>query len=213
MHRIAATPGGWNPDLDGVILVEQTPAPIAVLTSADTEIQTLAAVLPQLPADFPALRAVNLLQLQQPYSVDDYGDRVLTQAQVIILRLLGGRAYWSYGLEVVKSVAQQSGAALFVLPGDDRPDPDLMSHSTIALTQVHQLWQYLLAGGVANVANGIQFAANVGLGRQDTVQPPVAVPKVGLYSFTTSKGGQDPPGCADPLTKGVFRVWGGATAS
>ena len=27
MHRIAATPGGWNPDEEGVIFVEQTPAP------------------------------------------------------------------------------------------------------------------------------------------------------------------------------------------
>ncbi|MGB0563665.1 MAG: cobaltochelatase subunit CobN [Spirulinaceae cyanobacterium] len=187
MHRIAATPGGWNPDLDGVILVEQTPAPLVFLTSADTEIQTLAAALPQLPSDFPEIRAVNLLQLQQPYSIDDYGDRVLSKAQVIILRLLGGRAYWSYGLEVVKAIAQQTSAALFVLPGDDRPDPDLMSHSTVALTQVHQLWQYLLAGGVANVANGMQFAAHVGLGRQNAVRSPETVPKVGRYDNVQQK--------------------------
>lgn len=33
MHRIAATPGGWNPDTDGVIFIEQTPAPIIFLTA------------------------------------------------------------------------------------------------------------------------------------------------------------------------------------
>ncbi|NEO87095.1 MAG: cobaltochelatase subunit CobN [Spirulina sp. SIO3F2] len=181
MHRIAATPGGWTPELDGVILIEQNPAPIVFLTSADTEIQTLAAALPQLSSDFPAIRALNLLQLQQPFSIDDYGDTVLRQARVIILRLLGGRAYWSYGLEVVKEFATETGAALFVLPGDDRPDPDLMSHSTVALTQVHQLWQYLLAGGVANVANGLRYAANVGLGREDKVEGAIAVPKIGHY--------------------------------
>ena len=46
---------------------------------------------------------------------------------------LGGRAYWSYGLEVAKDTAEQTGAALIVIPGDDRPDLDLMGHSTVSL--------------------------------------------------------------------------------
>ncbi|MEL7005073.1 MAG: hypothetical protein AAFN93_20390, partial [Bacteroidota bacterium] len=70
MHRIAATPGGWNPDTDGVIILDQTPAPIIILTAADTEIQTLAASLPQLPQDFPGFRVASLLQLQQELSSD-----------------------------------------------------------------------------------------------------------------------------------------------
>jgi cobaltochelatase CobN len=31
MHRIAATPGGWNPQTEGVVFIEQTPAPIVFL--------------------------------------------------------------------------------------------------------------------------------------------------------------------------------------
>ena len=57
-------------------------------------------------------------------------------AQVIIVRLIGGQAYWSYGLEVVQETARQTGAVLIVLPGDDRPDPTLMSHSTASLADV-----------------------------------------------------------------------------
>ncbi len=45
MHRLAATPGGWNPDAEGVIFIEQIPAPIVLLTAADTDIQTLAAAV------------------------------------------------------------------------------------------------------------------------------------------------------------------------
>ena len=45
MHRIAAMPGGWNPQAEGVIFIEQTPAPIIFLTAADTDIQTLAAAV------------------------------------------------------------------------------------------------------------------------------------------------------------------------
>ncbi|HEY9901188.1 MAG TPA: hypothetical protein V6D43_01955, partial [Candidatus Sericytochromatia bacterium] len=102
MHRIAATPGGSNPQTEGVVFIEQTPAPIVFITAADTDIQTLAASRSQLPGGFPALRVVNLLQLQQQLAIDTYAENVLASAQIIILRLLGGRSYWSYGLEVVQ---------------------------------------------------------------------------------------------------------------
>jgi cobaltochelatase CobN len=181
MHRIAATPGGWNPQAEGVIFIEQSPAPIVFLTAADTDIQTLAASTSQLPVGFPGLRVVNLLQLQQQLTIDTYAENVLSSAQIIILRILGGRAYWSYGLEVVQDIVQQTGAALVVLPGDDRPDPDLMSHSTVSLTVVNQVWRYLTEGGVENVVNALKFVADVCL--EPTYHPPAPkpVPRVGLY--------------------------------
>lgn len=107
MHRIAATPGGWNPQAEGVIFIEQTPAPIVFLTAADTDIQTLAASISKLPIGFPAIRVVNLMQLQQQLTIDTYAENVLASAQIIIVRLLGGRSYWSYGLEVVRETVQQ----------------------------------------------------------------------------------------------------------
>jgi cobaltochelatase CobN len=181
MHRIAATPGGWNPQAEGVIFIEQSAAPIVFLTAADTDIQTLAASTSQLPVGFPGLRVVNLLQLQQQLTIDTYAENVLSSAQIIILRILGGRAYWSYGLEVVLDTVQQTGAALVVLPGDDRPDPDLMSHSTVSLTVVNQVWRYLTEGGVENVVNALKFVADVCL--EQTYHPPAPkpVPRVGLY--------------------------------
>jgi len=208
MHRIAATPGGWTPDTDGVILIEQTPAPILFLTSADTEIQTLAAALPGLPADFPPIRAVNLLQLQQPLSIDDYGEKVLSHAKVIILRLLGGRSYWAYGLEVVQEIVTTTGAMLLVMPGDDRPDPELISHSTAPLGVVHQFWQYLLEGGIANVAQGLQWLSNQTLGTSYRVEDPQPVPRLGVWEGSPLaplfKGGER----VNPLIKGVGAAGG-----
>ncbi|MBD2742497.1 cobaltochelatase subunit CobN [Coleofasciculus sp. FACHB-1120] len=183
MHRLAATPGGWNPDAEGVIFIEQTPAPIVLLTAADTDIQTLAAAVSKLPEGFPALRVVNLLQLQQQLSIDTYAEEVLEQAQVIILRLLGGRSYWSYGLEVVRETVQRTGAALIVMPGDDRPDPDLISHSTVSLSVVNQLWRYLIEGGGENFANALKFIADICLEGSYNPLPPQEVPRVGLYQW------------------------------
>lgn len=185
MHRLAATPGGWTPDTEGVIFVEQTPAPLVILTAADTDIQAIAQALPHLPSDFPALRVANLLQLQQALTIDTYAEDVLEQAQGIVLRLLGGRAYWSYGLEVVQELAEHRGIALIVLPGDDRPDPDLMSLSTVPLRAVHELWQYFTEGGVENLAQGLQHLAQVVLGLSYRPLAPQPVPRVGRYPFQT----------------------------
>ena len=182
MHRLAATPGGWTPDSDGVIFVEQSPGEIAVLTAADTDIQCLAAAVAHLPEDFPAIRAVHLLNLQQPLTIDDYAEKVLSQAKVIILRSLGGRSYWSYGLEILKELAENQSITLFVVPGDDRPDPELMSHSTIALNTVHQVWQYFTEGGVGNWINGLKYLTNACLKTDYQFLPPQTVPKVGVYS-------------------------------
>lgn len=187
MHRIAPLPGGFIPGdpSAGVIIVEQTPAPIVFLTAADTDIQVLAQAVSQLSPNFPALRVVNLLQLQQPFTIDTYAEDVLEQAQVIILRLLGGRSYWSYGLEVVKDLVQRTGAALFVLPGDDRPDPDLLSHSTVSLQAVHTLWRYFTEGGADNTRAALQFVGHHCLGHPELPSSPQAVPKVGLYPWQT----------------------------
>ena len=183
MHRIAATPGGWNPNSEGVIFVEQTPAPIVILTAADTDIQTLAAATNKLPTNFPQIRVVNLLQLQQQLSIDNYAETVLNQAQIIILRLLGGRAYWSYGLEVVKETVENTNAALLVLPGDDRPDPDLISHSTVSLSIVNQLWRYFIEGGVSNFVNSLKFVANYCLEQKHNFVAPEEVPRIGIYNW------------------------------
>jgi len=187
MHRIAATPGGWTPETEGVVFIEQTPAPIHILTAADTDIQMLARAVSQLPPDFPAVRVANILNLQQELSIDAYAETVLTQAKIIILRLLGGRAYWSYGLEVVKETAEENGAFLFTLPGDDRADPTLMSHSTVSLTAVNQLWQYFTEGGVNNCRHGLQFVADLGCGTHYHPPGVQSVPRVGLYSSAVPK--------------------------
>ncbi|MEH2027884.1 cobaltochelatase subunit CobN [Nostoc sp.] len=184
MHRISSTSGGWNQS-EGLIFLEQTPAPFVLITAADTDIQTLAAAVTKLPASFPALRVANLLQLQQQLSIDTYGEQVLELAQVIILRLLGGRSYWGYGLEVVQEIVQRNGITLIVMPGDDAFDPDLISQSTVPLGVVNQVWQYFSEGGVENFVNALQFISDSCLLTAYNPPPPQPIPRVGLYEWGT----------------------------
>ncbi|MGB8688001.1 MAG: cobaltochelatase subunit CobN, partial [Microcoleus sp.] len=183
MHKIAATPGGWNPQAEGVIFIQQTPAPIVFISAADTDIQTLAAAVSKLPAEFPKLRAVNLLQLQQQLTIDTYAEEILEHAEVIIIRLLGGRSYWSYGLETLRETAEKTQAKLIVMPGDDSPDPDLISHSNISLSAVNQLWRYFTEGGVQNFVNALKFAADTCLKTSFIPPLPQTVSRVGIYDW------------------------------
>ncbi|NJR21034.1 MAG: cobaltochelatase subunit CobN [Richelia sp. CSU_2_1] len=189
MHKIAATPGGWNPQTSGVIFIQQNPAPIVFISAADTDILTMAAAA-KMPLDFPKIRAVNLLQLQQELTIDTYAEEVLEKAEVIILRLLGGRSYWSYGLEVLRETVQKTQASLILMPGDDSPDPDLMSHSTVSLSAVNRLWRYFTEGGVQNFVNALLFAADTCL--QTAFNPPLpqTVSRVGIYDWAGHADGK-----------------------
>ncbi|MEM6452101.1 MAG: cobaltochelatase subunit CobN [Cyanobacteria bacterium P01_D01_bin.105] len=196
MHRLAATPGGWDSNAEGVVFIEQTPSPIVLLTAADTDISALNQVLQALPQtppkttaqgvpqrfnDFPDIRAVNLLQLQQQLTIDTYADEVLRHAQLIILRVLGGRAYWSYGLEVVKAIAAESKIALVVMPGDDRPDLDLMGHSTVPLAVVNQLWRYFCAGGISNIRHAFMYICDQTFATDFAPPLPEDIANIGIY--------------------------------
>ncbi|MEG4988693.1 cobaltochelatase subunit CobN [Microcoleus sp. BR0-C5] len=183
MHKIAATPGGWNPQAEGVIFIQQTPAPIVFISAADTDIQTLAAAASKMPTKFPKVRAVNLLQLQQQLTIDTYAEEVLERAEVIILRLLGGRSYWSYGLEILRETVQKTNASLIVMPGEDSPDPDLISHSNVSLSAVNQLWRYFTEGGVQNFVNALKFAADTCLKTSYNSPLPQTVSRVGIYDW------------------------------
>jgi len=182
VHRIAATPGGWTPESEGVVFVEQSSAPIVVLSAADTDIQILARAIAQLPNDFPSVRVANLLHLQQQLTIDTYADDVLRHARIIVVRLLGGRGYWPYGVEVLKQLADDDGIAVVFVPGDDRPAPDLISHSTVSLSTVNQIWRYFTEGGLENITRLLQSLSDIGLSTTYNPLPPETIPLVGTYT-------------------------------
>ncbi|AFY53848.1 cobaltochelatase CobN subunit [Rivularia sp. PCC 7116] len=183
MHRISATKTEFNLESEDLIFLEQTTAKFVFLTSADTDIQTVAAAVSKLPPTFDAIRVANLLNLQHQISIDSYAEQVLEFAQVIILRLLGGTSYWSYGLEVVSEIVQRNGTNLIVIPGDDALDLNLISHSTLPLASVSQISRYFSQGGVSNFVNAFKFIADTCFSTSFNPLPPQEIPSFGLYDY------------------------------
>jgi cobaltochelatase CobN len=124
MHLLAAKPGAVSDGSEAVDL-GQTPGDIVIVSAADTELAGLAQARAVLPPDAPSLRLANLLFLGHNLSVDKYLDEVVRHAKLVVVRLLGGASYWPYGIEQLAALCRDHGIGLAVLPGDDRPDPEL----------------------------------------------------------------------------------------
>ena len=141
MHLLAAEPGAIA-DGSAAVDLGQTPGDIVVLSAADSEISCLAAAQRRLiegGPDRPSLRLASLLRLGHHYSVDRHVETVLGRAKLVVVRLLGGSAYWRYGVERLAALARDGGPKLALLPGDDQPDAELARLSTVPAEAAHRL--------------------------------------------------------------------------
>jgi cobaltochelatase CobN len=177
MHLLASIPGSLD---DGQATDPgQTPAEVVVISAADTEIAALALARGEMP-DPPGLRLMNLMHLRHPYSVDLHLDACATGARLVVARVLGGLSYWRYGAEQYAARLAEAGVPLALLPGDDKPDPDLRTLSTVSAADYDALWAFLVEGGPENAAGFLTHARAIA---RDEPRPPPARPllRAGLY--------------------------------
>ncbi len=144
----------------------QSPADLIVLSFSDGDLGAFAAGWKRADAAgsrMPSLRLANLTALQHPLSVDTYVEQTLAGAKGILIRLIGGRSYWSYGLQQVENLARAKGIALAVLAADGRIDTRLDAASTIPLPTLRRLAHLCDTGGaIAAQAALAQFALAAG---------------------------------------------------
>ncbi|MDX1432197.1 MAG: cobaltochelatase subunit CobN, partial [Gammaproteobacteria bacterium] len=179
MHLLQARAGAIADGSEAVDL-GQSPGDVVFLSAADTELTALADARARLGEDFASLRLANLMHLSHPLSVDNYLDDVVRHARLVIARVMGGRGYWPYGVEQLQVVCAEHGVALALLPGDDRPDADLVEASNLAPDVLHRLWQYTVHGGRENLVNLLAYAASL-LGEACDWQEPRALLRAGTY--------------------------------
>ena len=184
MHLLAAQPGGVDDAAEAVDL-GQSPGEIVVLSAADTEIACLAAAqrarIDEAGEDaVPTLRLANMMNLSHNLSVDLYVESVIEHARLVVLRILGGRGYWPYGVDEIAAACGGKGIPLAVLPGDEQPDPELQALSTLPGEACHRLWQYCAHGGIANARSFLAYGASL-IGRAAEWKEPAPLLRAGLY--------------------------------
>ncbi|WP_053150044.1 cobaltochelatase subunit CobN [Pseudomonas sp. P97.38] len=179
MHLLRTQPGGFVAD-DNIADLGQTPAELVILCSGDSSLALLAEAARQLPDDYPPFRLANPMQVQNHASVDLYFEDVLRHAKVILLSLHGGIGYWRYGIERLMELAGR-GVTLILVPGDDRPDPELSDLSNVPFEGRDRLWQFLRQGGLGNALNLFYNLASQWFGRDYPWDEPQALPRTAIY--------------------------------
>ena len=177
MHRLAAVPGSTSPS-DGVVFIEQPPAEVVLLSSADTDLAALASLLDHDPhplGEAVAIRALNLAALQHPAVCDHYLRTSLQQTRLLVVRLLGGRSHWGYGLEQLERwAAQAPGRQLMVLAGTPDLETELLPLGTVAPTISRACGRCLQEGGGDNLQRVLHSLR--GLLEQGSAEPPCPQP-------------------------------------
>ena len=199
MHLLATLPGVIA-DGSAAVDLAQTPGDIVVLSSADTELALLAAAAARRRAQdptAPSLRLAPILRLGHNFSVDLYMETI-ARARLVIARVLGGSAYWPYGVERLVETCRANRIPLALLPGDDKPDPELADLSTLMPDSTLRLWRYLAEGGPANAENLLRYAASL-IGHPAAWAEPAPLLRAGLYW----------PDCALPSLDDIASDWRG----
>lgn len=191
MHRLAAIPGGWSPNDDGVVFVDQSPGDLVFLSAADTELHSLGRAYADLAAEargadclvaaLPSLRTASLLHFKRELTVDTYVDAVIIKAKAVVLRLIGGESYYPHLCDAVRLACSERKIPVLFLPGHGEPDLELLGGSTVPLALADRAWRYCEAGGRDNLRGLLRFLFREVLGLAWEYPPPLAHPELFLF--------------------------------
>jgi len=147
MHLLSAQAGAIQQEGEAIDL-DQTPGAYIFASSADSELAMLAAAADR--AGEEELRLANTLRLANNLSVDLWLEKTVAHARLVVLRLIGGIAYFRYGVDELAALCANRGIPLVLLPGDANPDPILCDRSSIHPDDWSRLHALFTAGGPDN---------------------------------------------------------------
>ena len=101
---------------------------------------------------------------------------LLAEADVVVVRVLGGRRYWEDGIDTVLA----SGTPVVALGGEQSPDAEMMELSTVPAGVAAQAHTYLAQGGPANLAQLHAFLSDTVLLTGEGFAPPAELPSWGV---------------------------------
>ena len=111
-------------------------------------------------------------------------------ADIVVVRILGGRRAWEDGLDAVLA----SGVPAIVLGGEQAPDAELMELSTVSTGIVAEAHAYLAHGGPENLRQLARFLSDAVILTGEGFEPPVPMPAWGLLDRSADQVPADATG-------------------
>ena len=188
MHLLSAQAGAIQQEGEAIDL-NQRPGALVFASSADSELAMLSGAAARAGED--ELRLANTLRLSNNLSVDLWLEKTVAHARLVVLRLIGGAAYFQYGVDELTALCANRRISLALLPGDANPDPILQSRSTIHPEDWTRLHSLFIAGGPDN-ADAILRAFKL-------LAAPSSGPAGHLLPDGEKIAGSTPPTSAEPF--------------
>src|SRR4029079_13622737 len=101
---------------------------------------------------------------------------LLAEAEVVVVRVLGGRRYWEEAIDTVLG----SGRPVVALGGEQAPDAEMMELSTVPAGGAAQAHHDVAPSGAATLARRHAFLPDTVLLTGEGFAPPVALPSWGV---------------------------------
>ena len=181
MHLVSLESAGTYLGSDEAVDLEIPAGDIIILSSADTDLLLLStAAKTATKTHNLSVRLANYMALSHPYAVDLFVAKTAARAKMIIVRLLGGKSYWPYGVEQLQAAAKAQNIPFLALSGEGKDNEELAEISTLAPSILAQANSYLIAGGAGNAAGFYDYLADV-LFKTDTAPAPQPFLPAGLY--------------------------------
>jgi cobaltochelatase CobN len=148
---------------------------ILVLTTADTEILAVRAVMEDLPFE---VRAAN------PATLGEAPD--LTGVDAVLIRLLGGRRAWERQFDDLRRRCITNDVPLWAFGGEAHVDAELASLSTVASADWAAAFDYWAKGGLHNTRQLLFLVAGL------PHEPAEEIPPIGSLRISDGIGAEDP---------------------
>ncbi|HEV3158074.1 MAG TPA: cobaltochelatase subunit CobN [Candidatus Baltobacteraceae bacterium] len=161
---------------------------IAFISAVETDLAAARTGAALLPPDFPPVVVLAARDLPAEEDIRQALDGI----RAVIVRILGGRAYFEHGFAVLIALARERGLAILAIPGDAHADPMLDALSTVSPDVLQRTYAYAFAGGGANLAQLFRYVTDTQLGTTFGFAAPEETPEWGFYHPSAP----DPADCA-----------------
>ncbi|MEM1294279.1 MAG: cobaltochelatase subunit CobN [Verrucomicrobiota bacterium] len=182
MHWVRGEAGGVDFERD-LVLVEHGASPLVFLSAADTELACAERYFGKEAA------LAHAAPLRQPVAADAYVEEVLPACGLVVMRLLGGRAYYPTLLDAIERARDAGRQTRFLLlSGSAVFDEDLAEASDFDREVMAPLFRLFVAGGRENFLVLRSVLLSLEQETPVTIPNPIKMEQSGLYRHVAAKG-------------------------